>query len=87
MDKIVNLMEYLVIEQFEKIKYDLDICQCDICKMDIIAKALNDLPSKYYVSEEGKEQSRLNLLRQRFDIDITTAIEKAAILVQQNPNH
>jgi competence protein ComFB len=49
--------------------------------------ALNDLPTKYVVSEKGELYTKLNELEQQFEIDVETAIIKAAVIVSRNPKH
>ncbi|HOH89167.1 MAG TPA: late competence development ComFB family protein, partial [Bacillota bacterium] len=62
-------------------------CKCDKCRLDIIALALNSLPSKYVVSAKGELYAKVSELEQQFDIDVGTAIIKAAFLVNENPRH
>ena len=45
--------------------------------MDIASKALNDLPPHYVVTEKGEVYSKINALRQQFEVDVISAITKA----------
>ncbi|HNR03479.1 MAG TPA: late competence development ComFB family protein [Bacillota bacterium] len=87
MYKLKNYMEDLVIKRTDEILKSIDVCKCDKCKLDIIALALNSLPSKYVVSAKGELYAKVSELEQQFDIDVGTAIIKAAFLVNENPRH
>lgn len=82
-----NYMEEIVETSLDEILKDVSMCACDRCRLDVIAKALNDLPPQYVVTRKGEVYSKINNLRAQFDVDIITAITKAAILVKRNPNH
>ena len=87
MYKLKNYMEDLVIKRTDEILKSMDVCKCDKCKLDIIALALNSLPSKYVVSAKGELYAKVSELEQQFDIDVETAIIKAAFFVNENPRH
>jgi len=48
---------------------------------------LNDLPPQYIVTKRGEIYSKINNLKAQFEVDVISAITKAAILVKRNPNH
>lgn len=87
MKKIKNYMEDLV-EQFliDLIK-DMDICKCEQCRADIEAIALNNLPTKYVVTDTGKTYSKTNILVHQFEVDIISEVTKAAEIVKRSPRH
>lgn len=87
MYKLMNYMEEFVSKKTDEILKLMNICKCDKCKLDIMALALNELPSKYVVSEQGQLYAKLSELEQQFDIDIETSIIKAAVFVSKNPKH
>lgn len=82
-----NYMEEIVLSNLDDILVDIKMCTCDRCKLDIAAKALNDLPPQYIVTQKGEVFSKINNLRAQFEVDIISAITKAAILVKRKPNH
>ena len=47
MSEYKNIMEDLVLEEFENAAQTLGCCTCEDCRNDIIAYALNQLPPKY----------------------------------------
>ena len=87
MASLKNYMEDVVFTQMDSILTDMNMCACEKCKMDIAAIALNNLPSKYVVTERGILFSKLETLHQQYEISITAAIIRAALLVKKTPWH
>lgn len=82
-----NYMEEIVFNTMDDILKDINMCKCERCRYDIAAKALNDLPPQYIVTQKGEIYSKINNLKTQFEVDVITAITKAAIIVKRNPNH
>lgn len=82
-----NYMEEAVDQMMDKVLKNLDVCKCDRCRMDIKALALNNLPPKYVVTEEGELYVKTNELVRQFEVDIIKAITMAAIKVNNNRRH
>jgi len=82
-----NYMEEIVLNAMDDILKDINMCKCEKCRLDIAAKALNDLPPQYVVSEKGEVYSKIKSLKTQFEVDVIAAITKAAILVKRNPMH
>lgn len=82
-----NYMEEIVLSSMDEILKDINMCKCERCKLDIAAKALNDLPPQYIVTQKGEIYSKINNLKIQFDVDVISAITKAAIIVKRNPSH
>jgi competence protein ComFB len=87
MPHLKNYMEEVVFNLMPDILKDINMCTCEKCVLDISAIALNDLPPKYIVSEKGELYSRIDALTQQFEVDIISAVIKAAVLVKRNPRH
>ena len=85
--KVKNYMEEIVFSMLDDILKNINICKCDVCVMDIVSKALNDLPPQYIVTEKGEVYSKINALRQQFEVDIISAVTKAAVIVNMKPRH
>ncbi|WP_058485246.1 late competence development ComFB family protein [Defluviitalea phaphyphila] len=85
--EIKNYMEDLVFLQIDNVIKELKVCDCHKCKMDIAAIALNSLKPHYIVTQKGRLYTKLNTLQQQFDVDILSALIKAAIIVKRNPRH
>lgn len=84
---IKNYMEEVVNNLMEGILDDINMCKCETCRADIAAIALNDLPPKYIVTEQGELYSKVNSLRNQFEVDVIAAITKAAVIVKRAPRH
>jgi competence protein ComFB len=80
-------MEEVVFSLMKEVLCDINVCSCEKCKMDIAAIALNDLPPKYIVTDKGELYSKVNSLKQQFEVDVISALTKAAVMVKRNPRH
>jgi len=80
-------MEEVVLNLMESVLNDIDMCKCEQCVMDIAAIALNNLPPKYISTETGELYSKVNVLRNQFEVDVISAITRAAVLVKKSPRH
>lgn len=87
MAQIKNFMEVIVFNLMNEVLPDINVCKCEKCKLDIAAIALDDLPPKYIVTEKGELYSKIDALQQQFEVDVISAITKAAVLVKRNPRH
>lgn len=87
MQKIKNYMEEIVFSLIDEVLEDINVCKCDKCIQDIAAIALNDLPARYIVSKKGELYSKIDSLKQQFEVDVISAITKAAVLVKRSPRH
>lgn len=86
--EVKNYMELYVWEMLDRVlaKRD-DVCKCEICRYDIVALALNDLPPRYVVSQKGETYTKAKTLEQQFMIDVIAKITQAANVVAQHPRH
>lgn len=83
-----NLMEKEVERVVNKIlKERKDICNCNKCRLDIAAIALNNLKPKYVVTEKGGLYGKLDTLNYQFDVDLTKEVTKAIDIVKDKPLH
>jgi competence protein ComFB len=85
MDGLKNYMETVVLELISYGMKSTGCCQCDTCKMDVAAIALNNLPPKYVAAREVF--AKLNIMREQFCVDVLTEVIKAAAIVAKNPRH
>ncbi|MDR1687943.1 MAG: late competence development ComFB family protein [Clostridiales bacterium] len=84
---IKNFMEDMVADTIDSVIKNMDICDCEKCRMDITAIALNSLPPKYVVTRKGQLFTKLSVLQHQFDADLISAISKAAVIVSERPRH
>ncbi len=66
---------------------DEELCQCERCRMDVMALALNDLKPKYVVLPKGYAYARMDELEAQFQADTIVAVTKAIRLVKEHPRH
>lgn len=87
MENVKNYMEEIVETLLDDVLNSMNVCKCELCREDITALALNELPPKYIVTAKGERYSKLSFLKQQFEVDIIAAITKAAITVSKRPRH
>lgn len=85
--EIKNCMEIYVWDMLDRVLEKQQVCKCDICRNDIAALALNDLPPRYVVTPKGEAYTKAKLLEQQFMIDVIAKITHAAQIVAQYPHH
>lgn len=85
--KMKNYMEDCVEDMLPSVLTELNVCQCERCRMDIMAHVLNKLPPKYVVTKKGHLYTKLSAIQAQFDVDIITAIAKAAEVIAAKPRH
>lgn len=82
-----NIMEDLVVDEYNRTAGTLKSCTCDNCRADTIAYALNQLPTKYVATRKGEVYSKTYILRNQHYADVVAALTKATKVVQNNPRH
>ncbi|MDI6601923.1 MAG: late competence development ComFB family protein [Thermoanaerobacteraceae bacterium] len=85
--QLKNYMEEAVFDMLDDVMRDLGVCMCEKCRYDVAAIALNSLPPKYVVTDEGEIYSRTNELTAQFNADIAAVITRAAEIVSKNLRH
>ena len=82
-----NIMERIVEKELDKLIESLNVCNCERCKNDIIACALNQLPPKYIVSNEGYLYAKIETTYFQYSVDIIQSITRATQIINENPRH
>ncbi|GAQ26116.1 MULTISPECIES: competence protein ComFB [Tepidanaerobacter] len=85
--KLKNYMEDIVALLLEELMRDRDICKCEHCRLDIMAIALNNLPTKYVVTKKGEVYAKTDLLNRQYRTDVIIQLLKAMDIVSRNPHH
>lgn len=62
-------------------------CHCQQCQDDVLAIALNHLPSRYVSTHQGGVFVKANYLHPQLQSDTLRELIRAAQLVSQNPHH
>ena len=88
MHHLVNIMESTVLEALDEVlRNNEGLCDCDRCRFDIAAIALNRLPPSYVVTAEGAVLSRVKHMKAQNMVDVIRAITEGIDIVCQNPRH
>lgn len=85
--KMTNLMEEIASTLLDDILDQEDMCNCGRCRLDVLAKTLNNIPANYVVNERGKAFSRAEFLELQKSVDIYAALAAAIRIVKENPRH
>lgn len=82
-----NIMEDAVSQYMDHWLPISDVCQCEICRLDIMAIMLNRLPSNYVVTDTGALLARLHEFDLQHKADIMVAMTDAIEIVKKHPRH
>lgn len=80
----INVMENLVLQNLDTAIKRFNTCNCDRCRADISAYALNLLPPKYVVASEEHIREVEKEIPNKLVMD---ALIKAVIAVRSHPRH
>lgn len=81
---LVNIMEYLVFQRVDEVMAKFNCCNCDKCRKDTIALALNKLPPRYMVRSGDLT---VDYTRNKSTAEVLTALVQAVLVVRANPRH
>lgn len=85
---IRNYMEIIVEDTLPSVMKMSDLkCDCQQCKEDVMAIALNNLEPMYIASEKGIVYSKLNQFSGQFNADVVRELTFAIDKVKANPRH
>jgi competence protein ComFB len=84
---LINVSEGMLDQYLDPLILAAGCCNCERCRLDVKAIALNDFKSHYVVTERGEAMSRAMLAASQSVADITMAITKAALYVKGRPRH
>ncbi|GAB1477085.1 hypothetical protein MASR2M70_19210 [Bacillota bacterium] len=84
---LVNLTEHIVKEKAFEIMRRLNVCNCPICSLDVLALTLNTLPNKYITTDYGRLHLQLEIYKKQYETDVVSALTKACVRVKVSPRH
>ena len=86
---LVNKMENAVKDAVEELfaQGKTPGCPCERCKLDVVALALNSLPSKYVVTSIGNAVTNVTLNSSQWQANLTMAVCNAIEIVRSKPRH
>lgn len=85
--QVFNVVEILANEKVLDVMTRMDMCTCERCICDVLALALNTLPTKYVTSHAGKQYIQLEAYKKQLETDVAFALMKACMTVKEAPNH
>lgn len=89
---IKNYIELAVEEMLDDVlenyaKKNPDTCTCPRCRLDVMAIALNQLPTRYVVTNEGGIYTKVAMEQVGGRAQVIAAILSGIQMVQKNPRH
>lgn len=84
---VFNVVENIAYEKVADMMVRMEMCTCSKCACDVLAIALNSLPTKYVTSDAGKQYIQLNSYKRQFETDVEIALMRACLTVKESPNH
>ncbi len=82
-----NFIEDIVMDKLARTIAMLRGCECERCKKDVMAMALNELSPAYMVLEPREMEEAVRALRQAWEVKVASALIKAVQTVKAHPNH
>ena len=86
-DELVNIAEILAREKLALVMERMKVCKCRTCMNDVLALALNSLPTKYVTTDAGKQYFQRDVYKKQYETDILAALTKACVRVKAAPRH
>lgn len=83
----INVMQALVEEKVDKCMAEANMCTCPRCRIDVMALALSQLPSKYVVMHANDTLPMLTVYANRYAAAVTSQLMAACQRVKENPRH
>jgi competence protein ComFB len=87
MYNLKNYMEDVVIKLTDKYRKESDMCQCEKCRLDVIALALNGLPPVYIVTQIGEMFASIDSTYLQNQVNAEIAVLNAISMVRNSPKH
>jgi competence protein ComFB len=87
MRQLKNYTEEAVKLYLDKWYKDANVCQCDDCRLDVMAIMMNNLPPKYVVTEKGALYAQLEDFDPQYKINFMTIMTQAIKIVNEKPRH
>ena len=66
---------------------DADVCQCESCKLDVMAIMLNSMESQYVVTDQGALYAQMSDFDPQYKADLLTSMGMAVQTVKSRPRH
>ncbi|MCL1835458.1 MAG: late competence development ComFB family protein [Oscillospiraceae bacterium] len=88
MMQLRNFTEETVRAFLDRLYPTTDICQCEICRLDVTAIMLNGFKPHYVVTEVGALYAQLEGdFDPQYKVDLMSSMAQAVKLVKERPRH
>ncbi len=87
MYQLKNSNEELIADITRDLMAETEMCQCDKCRLDVMALALNSLPPSYVVTYAGGLFANIDATNVQMQADAMSAVLKAIAVVSRSPHH
>jgi len=84
---LINIVEDMVRQKVDELIKDLDMCNCNRCRLNACAIALNNLPPHYATTERGALLGELEDISINYQANLTVEVTKALLIVKEQPLH
>jgi len=64
-----------------------NVCQCEECRLDVMAIMMNNLKPKYVVTDTGALYAQLDEFDPQHKIDFMALMSQACEMVRKSPRH
>ncbi len=82
-----NIAQSIVEAKVDNFIRITETCNCERCRLDVMALALTNLPPKYVVTKNTELIPRLGMYEQKNSAEISAQILNACITVKARPHH
>ena len=84
---LANVLEELVSREVNSQIKSLDMCDCERCRLNACAIALNSLPPHYVTTTSGALFAGVDTFKFEYQAKILVEVMKALMTVKEYPNH
>ncbi len=84
---LVNIVEELVKQTVNEVISKMDMCSCEICRLNACAIALNKLEPHYVTTTRGKLLAKIITEKMNYHTEVLVEVTKALMSVKENPLH
>ena len=87
MKQLRNYTEEAVKLYLDRWYKEADVCQCENCRLDVMAIMLNKLQPKYVVTDKGALFAQMDDFDPQHRTDLMTIMTQAVKIVNDGPRH
>ena len=87
MKQLRNYTEEAIKVYLDRWYKEADVCQCESCRLDVMAIMLNNMTSHYVVTDKGELYAQMSDFDPQYKADMMTAMGLAVQAVNSFPRH